>query len=155
MILYRFCQKKWVATAWSGVGAVNNSLARWNMPGTPMVYLASSVSLAMLEILVHVQDESILEWYQLMSIEIPDARIAKLDPHDLPANWNSEVPGRATKQIGSGWFSGASSVALMVPSAIVPMEYNALLNNQHPDFAACLKTVKMLDFAFDPRLTMP
>lgn len=152
MILYRFCQKQWITTAWSGVGAVNNSVARWNNLGTPMVYLASSVSLAMLEILVHVQDESILSLYQLMSIEVPDSLIVKLNPGDLPKNWNAEVPGRETKEIGSEWFSGGSSVAMMVPSAIVPMEYNVLLNNEHPDFAACLPSVKMLNFSFDARL---
>lgn len=152
MILYRFCQKQWIATAWSGVGAVNNSVARWNHPGTPMVYLASSVSLAMLEILVHVHDESILSRYQLMSIAVPDALIVKLNPDDLPKNWNANVPGRETKEIGSDWFSGRSSLAMMVPSAIVPMEYNVLLNNEHPDFTACLQSVKMVNFSFDERL---
>ena len=152
MILYRFCQKQWIATAWSGVGAVNNSVARWNNPGTPMIYLASSVSLAMLEILVHVHDESILSRYQLMSIAVPDALIVKLNPDDLPKNWNANVPGRETKEIGSDWFSGRSSLAMMVPSAIVPMEYNVLLNNEHPDFTACLQSVKMVNFSFDERL---
>jgi len=117
-----------------------------------MVYLASSVSLAMLEILVHVQDESILSLYQLMSIEVPDALIVKLNPDDMPKNWRAEVPGRETKEIGSDWFDGGSSIAMMVPSAIVPMEYNVLLNNEHPDFAACLQSVKMLNFSFDARL---
>lgn len=152
MIVYRFCQKQWVATAWSGIGAVNNTVARWNNIGTPMVYLASTVSLAILEVLVQVQDQSILSLYQLMSIEVPDAQMVKLNPPDLPVNWNADVPGRATKQIGSGWFDSRASIAMMVPSAIVPMEYNVLLNNQHPDFTACLNSVKMLDFAFDARL---
>ncbi len=152
MILYRFCQKRWAATAWSGIGAVNNSVARWNHPGTPMVYVATSVSLAMLEVLVHVQDESILSLYQLMSIEIPDKHIVRLDLQDLPANWNALVPGRATKQIGSDWYQGASSVALMVPSAVVPMEFNVLVNHEHPAFVTCLKSVKNLSFSFDPRL---
>ncbi|WP_437612521.1 RES family NAD+ phosphorylase [Erwinia sp. V71] len=153
MILYRFCQKRWAASAWSGIGAINNSVARWNHPGTPMVYVATSVSLAMLEVLVHVQDESILSLYQLMSIEIPDKHIVQLDLHDLPANWNALVPGRATKQIGSDWYQGASSVGLMVPSAVVPMEFNMLVNHEHPAFAACLKSVKPLEFRFDARLS--
>ncbi|WP_413721971.1 RES family NAD+ phosphorylase [Sodalis sp. RH24] len=152
MILYRFCQKQYIATAWSGVGAFNSSVARWNRMGTPMVYISSAVSLAILEVLVHLQDESILDFYQLMSIDVPDDFIVMLNAQDLPANWNAPVPIPATKDIGTQWFQGKSSVGLMVPSAIVPMEYNVLINNEHPAFAGCLASVTPLEFTFDPRL---
>lgn len=72
MILNRFCQKQYITTAWSGIGAYNSSVARWNRIGTPMVSISSAVSLAILEVLVHSQDESLLDLYQLMSIDVPD-----------------------------------------------------------------------------------
>jgi RES domain-containing protein len=43
-------------------------------------------------------------------------------------------------------------VVLQVPSAVIPTEYNFLLNPLHKDFAK-LHIGKALQFRFDPRLS--
>ncbi|RMW06679.1 hypothetical protein ALO99_03427, partial [Pseudomonas coronafaciens pv. porri] len=44
------------------------------------------------------------------------------------------------------------SLALAVPSVIIPREYNYLLNVQHPEFQAVVATARALEFEVDPRL---
>ncbi|MDQ3490548.1 MAG: RES family NAD+ phosphorylase [Acidobacteriota bacterium] len=58
LTLYRICKTKFVSSAFDGEGA-RLYPGRWNSMGTSMVYLAASLSLAILEILVH-SDSSVL-----------------------------------------------------------------------------------------------
>ncbi|OCQ54545.1 RES domain protein [Photorhabdus australis subsp. thailandensis] len=126
---------------------------RWNLKGVPMLYLATSISLAMLETLVHFEDGALLEEYLLLSIEIDDKEIIILDRKYLPSNWNERVIPDDTRILGSDWMSYGDSVGLIVPSVIVPQENNLLVNPQHPGFQYFLNTVTISDHSFDSRLT--
>lgn len=152
MILYRLCAKRYATTAWSGIGSLKSTTARWNKPGTAMVYTSASLSLAMLEVLVHLNDESILKNFMFMSIDVADDYIAAVDVSTLPIGWNNATSRQETKEIGSDWYEEGGSVGLMVPSVIVPIEYNVLINSTHPDFASCIGTVKEVDISLDERL---
>ena len=55
---------------------------------------------------------------------------------DLPPNWDHYIPPASLQEIGRAWASAAESVALRVPSAVIPqgVEQNVLVNPRHPDF---------------------
>lgn len=108
-----------------------------------MIYTAASPSLALLEVLVHLDlpPELIPADYMLLSVEIPDdAPIEELD--ELPAE---------PKAVGDDFLIRGSALALKVPSAVVPQESNALINPRHPA-AARVRLVTQAPFRFDPRL---
>ncbi len=143
---------KHLATAWSGSGAQLYG-GRWNPPGKPVVYLATSISLAILEIMVHLQSSLLLQAYTLLSIDVPDEMLPSLDTSALNTDWKDPSPPDSTQNLGEAWLLAGESVGLRVPSVIVPSEFNAIMNPQHADFAALLETVKTEAMIFDPRLT--
>lgn len=151
MRLYRIVKTKHLSTAWSGTGAQLYG-GRWNPPGKPVVYLATSISLAILEIMVHLQSSLLLQSYTLLSIDIPDEKLEQLDLDSLSEDWKDPLPPDSTQSLGEAWLQSASSVGLRVPSVIVPSEFNVIVNPLHPDFAALLASVEKQPMAFDPRL---
>ena len=125
---------------------------RWNGPGYAMIYTAESIALAVLEILVHIENQQQLVDYQLGSAKFPESAIEHLDLERLPADWRrSPGPGQL-QQIGNEWCAQGSSAVLQVPSVITgERESNYLLNRAHPDFA----TIELNEpeaFWIDPRL---
>lgn len=151
MIFYRLTKQYFASEAWSGNGAKQYG-GRWNHKGHPAIYVASSVSLAALEVLVHVAKESILDDYTLLSIEIADSEIALLAAEFLPEDWRQDPAPLSTMELGTGWLQSGEGMALVLPSSIIPMENNAILNPLHPAFKDALTSVKELPFTFDQRL---
>jgi RES domain-containing protein len=100
-----------------------------------MSFAAESQSLAMLEYLVHATSEAYFEDVVLAIAELDDRYIGALDVDTLPADWRSFPPAHGTQRIGDEWLAAGTSVALRVPSAIVPRERNVLINPAHRDFA--------------------
>ena len=91
-------------------------------------------ALAMMELLVHVGRDNVPASSMLLSIDIPDGQIAV--PDRLPAQWDG-LPYRASVQkTGDRWVAKGSSLALRVPSAVVPGEFNVLVNPLHADFGS-------------------
>jgi RES domain-containing protein len=122
---------------------------RWNPPGYRVVYAAEHLSLAVLELLVHTQDRAKLRDYRLVKIDVPDERSRELAHRDLPAAWQTEL--NVTRELGRRWLEANDSLALLVPSVIVPEERNVLLNPLHPAFSE-LQTSDVMPFHFDDRL---
>jgi len=151
LIFYRLVTRRYASEAWTGSGA-NQYGGRWNHKGHQAVYVASSVSLAALEILVHVHSDSILGHYSLFSVEIADEHIEHLDKQWLPADWQENPAPVSTMDLGTAWLEANSAVALVLPSCVIPMENNAILNPHHPRFSELVKTVKEHPFVFDARL---
>jgi len=136
------------ASAFSGEGGLH-AAGRWNSLGTRIVYASSSVALACLETLTHMRTPRKLEERWLFTIEIQDDKIEELAR--LPKGWDDEPASAASREVGDEWAVQQRSVALLVPSAIVPVEMNALINPLHPDFR--LSWVKPPSrFQYDPRL---
>jgi RES domain-containing protein len=54
-------------------------------------------------------------------------------------------------QAGDQWLAGLESALLLVPSVIVPEEFNVLVNPRHPD-AGKLEATKLRPWFFDQRL---
>ncbi len=147
----RITKRKHAQTAWSGYGAQQFG-GRWNSVGYKAVYCASSASLAVLEVLVHLAQPDLLEHYLLLEVDVPDEAVAMLDPDDLPADWADSPAPASTQRIGDEWLLGGETLGLLVPSVVVPSEQNLLLNPAHPAFAAVLNTARETPYRFDPRL---
>ena len=149
MILYRI-GKCIYADNLSGEGARLYG-GRWNSEGRSAVYLASSCSLAMLEVLVHLQPLMIPNDYCIVEVEVPENSISQVLAANLPDNWKDVSSPAILKVMGNNFLANKKHLMLKVPSSIVPTEYNYLLNPLHPD----MKKVKVLSkepFDFDSRL---
>lgn len=127
---------------------------RWNRPGRPVVYSASSVALACLETVVHLNAAGLPLNRFLVRIEVPDelwqAR-RTLTPADLPVGWSAIPEGKDSLDIGDGWLQDARTALLAVPSVIVPEESNVLINPLHPQ-AAGIHAAKVRPWFYDQRL---
>ncbi len=125
---------------------------RWNSTGHRTVYAAQSISLAALELLVHLGDRQALNGYSVHAIHFADRHVATVRPDSLPDDWRKYPAPHALHLVGNAWLAGRTTAVLAVPSAVIPLELNYLVNPEHPDFAS-LTTEGPLDFTFDTRLT--
>ena len=101
--------------------------------------------------LAHLDSADLLGQYVFFDVTIEDSMVAVLDPSSLPKNWRAEPPPNKLRLLGDAWADAATSVALRVPSSIIPAESNYLLNPKHLDFAK-LQIGKAVPFRYDPRL---
>ena len=100
-----------------------------------MVYTAESLSLAMLEMLVHLDESMLRLSYVFFEVEASTNLIHKLPEKDLPANWKIYPAPSSTKATGDKWAGEMSSLILEVPSTLSPIEQTFLINPEHPDFS--------------------
>jgi RES domain-containing protein len=146
----RIVKEKHAATAFTGKGAKRFG-GRWNNPGMAVVYIAGSASLAMLEMLVHIEAPELLKRYALFKVSFDDRLVTTVDIKNLPKTWRKSPPPRAVQIIGDEWIVGRKSAVLRVPSVVVPTEWNYLLNPAHAEFGAITIGTKQR-IKFDPRL---
>lgn len=130
MILYRIAPQKF-AQDLSGTGAMLYG-GRWNQIGVPMLYTSSNLSLATLEIIANLSSIQINKGLYCCEINFPD-HLSTEEPTDLPKHWNRFPHIHETTFFGAKFFK-KGCLSLKVPSAVIPTEYNYLLNPQHPDF---------------------
>jgi RES domain-containing protein len=143
-------QKKASRNAFDGEGARLYG-GRWNSPGFPMVYTAGSQSLAVLEMLVHLDNSGLLEKYVFIEVTLDDAMVTVVAAADLLRDWRADPAPLQLRAIGDDWVASGASVVLRVPSSVIPAENNYLLNPKHADFAK-LKFGKAVSFRYDSRL---
>lgn len=148
MRVFRISAPQFVAVALSGEGAARAG-GRWNSVGVRLAYTASSVSLAMLEMLVHVDREDVPVNRRLLSYDIPDDSITKLER--LPQDWINLPYSPEVRAVGDAWVERQSSLALLVPSAVARHESNILINPSHTRFAE-IKLLQDEPLALDARL---
>ncbi|MFL0798454.1 MAG: RES family NAD+ phosphorylase [Cellvibrionaceae bacterium] len=114
-----------------GIGGIKTS-GRWHNKGIPVVYLAESPALAMLEVLVNfdLAPDEVPENYQLLEVEYNSRKgISRLNSDTLTDDWQEDP--MLTKSIGDEWLSGLKGALLRVPSAVVPHSFNYLFNPRH------------------------
>lgn len=138
---------KHAATALDGEGAARVG-GRWNSPGRRMVYSSATLSLALLEILVHMDPDFLDDTYAAVQVDVPDDAIRTVE--DLFPGWESAEPAFLSR-LGDGWIGRQESLAFSVPSAIVGHERNLLINPAHPRFGD-LKASPPQRFTIDHRL---
>jgi len=149
MICYRLCQRAFVALDGEGARLYGG---RWNPKGTRTVYAASSLSLTVLESLVHWSSSILPHNYVSVAIEVPDDLGTETwDATDLPPNWRDTPGPDELQSLGKSWLAQRKTAVLVVPSAVVPTEQNVLINPAHPD-AKRIRAKKPVAFQFDARL---
>lgn len=138
----------------SGAGAKKTG-GRWNRVGNPVLYTSPSIALACLETVVHLGVSTLPLNRFLVRLEVPDSVWAKrmtLSP--APVGWEAEPAGAVSLDAGDHWLASLGSALLLVPSVIVPEEFNVLVNPAHPD-SATLIVSKLRQFRYDARLARP
>ena len=121
---------------------------RWNSPGRPVVYASESLALSLAECLVHVPGPLPRD-YVAYKILVPGRSLERLEPAELDESWRTDVG--LTRAVGDRWLAEARTLALAVPSLVLPESTNVLLNPLHP-LANRLEIVSQEPFHFDPRL---
>lgn len=150
MKVFRITKKKY-AKDLSGKGAELFG-GRWNPIGTPALYTSENRALAILELLAHTPKKVVPEKYVLLELEI-SAKIEKqiLRINKLQKGWNDLQVNDWTQQLGLKYFNEKNILGIQVPSTIIPLEKNMVLNPLHQNYAF-IKTVKSGEFKIDTRL---
>src|SRR6476659_8723313 len=117
MRIFRLHRRQRAASDYSGS---LRFASRWNPAGTPMLYASTALSLAALELLVHLSPDQIPIDYVYTAAEIPQDP----PPHDFHGSLRD---AEATRRYGHAWATSQSAVAIYVPSVIIPFAFNVLL----------------------------
>jgi len=146
---WRLVTARFARSAFSGEGARLYG-GRWNRRGVSLVYTAGTQSLAMLEMLV--QDEPLRARYVTIEARIPKGlTIDRIKLAELPLDWREPAAREKLQAIGTEWARKRSAAVLAVPSAVIPVETNYLLNPLHADFRR-IRIGKPQKFETDLRL---
>lgn len=125
---------------------------RWNHPGIPLLYCSEHLSLAALEVLVHLAPDYRRPRYLALEIDIPDdAQVTRWGADELPRGWRTLAGDPECRSRGSDWAHSGVALVLRVPSVIAPREGNILLSGLHDGFAR-VRVPSSEPFAFDARL---
>jgi RES domain-containing protein len=83
--------------------------------------------------------------YNRYSINVSDDLIAKYNVDDLPIEWNATPATDMTRDFAEEkLFSSIKHLAIVVPSVIVPEEFNIIINPLHDAFLNVSKTIEFL-----------
>jgi len=148
--VWRICHKEFSDSAFSGRGAFLYG-GRFNSEGISAVYTAGSLSLGMLEMLVRSNNRSSFLNYEVFKAEIPIESIFEPNPGELPSGWDNLPHGMSSQNFGDAWIQTSRHLAMKVPSVVVSVEHNYILNPNHKEFER-IEVVKMDDIIFDKRL---
>lgn len=141
----------------SGEGA-RRAGGRWNPRGAAVVYAGDHPALAVAEYLVHVRDpEDLPGALVFLRIAVPDdvavATVTRADLARADPDWR-RAGAPACLTAGAAWLAAGAAAVLRVPSAVVPLAENVLLNPAHPDAGRCA-VVETVPYVFEPRLLDP
>src|SRR5688572_30432391 len=115
---WRLTKTKFVGDPLSGDGARLYG-GRWNSPGVSVVYFAESVSLACLEVLVHLEATRDLESYSLVRIDSEQSAVRTIVVDEWPLNCADDPAPAELQAIGNAWVKASESLFLKVPSTIM------------------------------------
>ena len=149
--LWRVVKRAHAATAFDGKAAARFG-GRWNSPGQRAIYASATKSLAVLEVLVHLDVGRPLPRFVAFGFDVDARLIETLAPGRLPRSWRTVEGVPLTQRFGDEWLAAGRTLALAVPSTIVPEESNYVVNPAHPAFAK-LRIGTPTPFVLDPRLT--
>jgi RES domain-containing protein len=146
--IWRITSREYISTVFSGKGGLKVS-GRWHPKGYKISYTSESLALASLEMFVNIETADLP--LVCVSAIIPDTTpILEITTDLLPANWQEVSAYPVLQEIGLKWLQAMEYPVLKVPSAIIPVEYNYLINPEHQDLR--LQTEQLLEFQFDHRM---
>lgn len=141
MLVYRIVHKKYADTLFA-----SGLEGRWNSEGKKVLYTSESVSLAYLETLAHRKGLGFNKDFRIMVIEIPNQLAFKtVETSKLSKNWRDFRNYSDCQKIRNAWFDADEKLCLKVPSAVVPENWNVVINTFNKDFKK-VKLIDVLDF---------
>jgi RES domain-containing protein len=135
----------------SGHGAAIEG-GRWNEAELPAVYLGLSPAICCLETFVHQNGLPFIPM-KIAILQLPDDPSLYFEPalNALPQGWSSLPADRASMDFGASWLRRGEQLGLILPSAVLPLERNVMLNPKHPAMAE-VEILDVLDFRYDERM---
>jgi RES domain-containing protein len=126
--------------------------SRWTPRGYPVIYTAASLSLAALELLVHMEPDTMPEDLVAIEASFPDdLAMEHVEIETLPDHWTADPAPDQLAAVGARWVQAARAAILSVPSAVIPSERNYIINPLHADFVR-VDVKRPSPFRFDSRL---
>lgn len=154
MRFYRIARANRARTAleaFSGDGAAKYP-GRWNHKGDRTVYCSDTLAGACLETLVHLRPlPRVFPRSVYFEFEIDDTLLEKPDLVRLPKSWNDSVPTTDTRDFGSDFLRSSRAVGLLIPTSVIPLGWNLVLNPCHTKFDVGT-VLGPHSFYYDPRL---
>ncbi|MBA1280269.1 RES family NAD+ phosphorylase [Stutzerimonas stutzeri] len=150
MLAWRIAKAK-RATELSGRGAAIEG-GRWNEQDVPVVYMGLTPAICCLETFVHADGEPTFP-LKITCFELPDDQdlYLEVDAAMLPKGWASLPADRPSMDYGTAWLKANTHLGLIVPSAVLALERNLVVNPNHPAIEL-IKVVEVYDFIYDPRM---
>jgi RES domain-containing protein len=150
MIVYLVTNEKYKDLTLSGIGAEKVG-GRWNKVGTRAVYCSENISLALLEYYVHSENIALLPKNILVAkIQFPDTFVIE-ELKQISERWNQYPYSSKTTEIFSDFAKDRNLFALRVPSTIVSLESNMILNPLYKEFGK-VEVIDFIDLLIDDRL---
>lgn len=150
MIVYRISNLKYKDLTLSGIGAEKVG-GRWNEVGTRAVYCSENISLALLEYYVHTENIAYLPKEILVAkIEFPDDFVIE-ELKEIPERWDQYPYSSKTTEVFTKLSKDRNIFALRVPSAIVGLESNIILNPLYKDFGK-VEVIEFINLPIHERL---
>lgn len=148
MFVWRICAARYRDSAFSGIGGLYVP-GRWHSKGIKVVYTSETLALSSLEIFVHLESDNVS--LIAMKAHLEDSlKVTEITTKSLPDNWQEPEAYKYLQKLGMDWLKKGSTPILKVPSAIVPVEFNYLLNPTHPQLQFELEPA--IEFKFDRRM---
>ena len=146
----RILRKRYAKAPFDGEGAYRHG-GRWSSPGVRLAYPSEHLSLAIIEYFVHLDRDDPPPDLVVATADVPDD-VSRVDvaPARLPATWRQTPAPAELAAIGDRFARARRAAILVVPSALVPDEFNWLLNPEHPDFRR-LRIHPAEPFSYDAR----
>ncbi len=150
MIVYRVANLKYKDLTLSGIGAEKVG-GRWNKVGTRAVYCSENISLALLEYYVHSENIANLPKDILVAkIKFPD-ELPIEELIGLPERWNQYPYSSKTTKVFTDLSNNRDFFGLKVPSTIVGIESNIILNPLYKEFGK-VEIIEFISLPIDDRL---
>ena len=123
---------------------------RWNSMGMSALYTTEHISHAVLENLVYLKKYKKPVDYHLLAIELPDnVSPVVIKKEKLKLNWKDDL--NYSQFMGDEFLRSHQALYLKVPSAIVDLEHNFIVNPDHSS-AGKIRIITSQLFEFDKRL---
>lgn len=133
----------------SGIGAAING-GRWNIKDVPALYLGENPAICCLEHFVNASGPPSTALV-LAQVELPGDEDLYWEPDDLPPGWNSKPADTPSMDFGTAWLRSGNHLGLIVPSAVLPVQKNLVINPRHPAWPG-IKVIEAQEFFYDPRM---
>lgn len=135
----------------SGVGAALDG-GRWNDVDVPALYMGLSPAICCLETFVHTTRYPALS-FKITRFVLPEDETLYLEPNpsELPQGWEAIPPDRPSMTFGTTWLQAKTHLGLIVPSAVLPLERNVVINPKHPAMGE-VRVDEVFNFMYDERM---